>query len=98
MASRLDPENTETHYLLETVKGLVGKRVLEIGCGNGRMTWRYAHHARQVVGIDPDPEQIAQAKQDTPSHLSDKVEFLAADILDFTVPQPFDAVIFSWSL
>jgi cyclopropane fatty-acyl-phospholipid synthase-like methyltransferase len=98
MATRHDPEGIETRYLLESAGGFAGKRVLEIGCGNGRMTWRYAHHAAYVLGIDPDPEQIEQAKQDTPSQLRDSVAFLTAGVLDFETRRQFDTAIFSWSL
>jgi SAM-dependent methyltransferase len=29
-----------------------GKRVLDVGCGNGYMLWRYAQHGAEVHGID----------------------------------------------
>ena len=41
---------------LDTVRELVdaaGKRVLEIGCGDGRFTFLYAHDAAYVLGVDP---------------------------------------------
>ena len=48
---RTDPENNETHALLDMVN-FSGKHVLEIGCGDGRLTWRYADKASSVIAID----------------------------------------------
>jgi len=30
-----------------------GKDVLEIGCGNGRVTWCYADSVASVLAVDP---------------------------------------------
>lgn len=38
-----------------------GKEVLEIGCGDGRITSQLVSKAKRLVAIDPDPESIAQA-------------------------------------
>ena len=40
MAIRLDPEGTEKTLLFNMAGGFAGKRVLEVGCGAGRLTWR----------------------------------------------------------
>jgi tRNA G46 methylase TrmB len=37
MTVRVDPENNETRALLDLVN-FTNKRVLEIGCGDGRLT------------------------------------------------------------
>ena len=41
MQIREDPENNETRALLNLVD-FSGADVLEIGCGDGRLTYRYA--------------------------------------------------------
>jgi len=41
MAVRTDPEGNETLALFDLVQ-LDGREVLEIGCGDGRLTRRYA--------------------------------------------------------
>ena len=38
-----------------------GKRVLDLGCGDGRLALGVAPLATRVEGIDPDPEAIAFA-------------------------------------
>ena len=45
MTIRQDPENSELDALHEFVGSFAGKRVLEIGCGNGRLTFQYAAEA-----------------------------------------------------
>ena len=66
MVIRIDPENNETLALFD-MANFSGQRVLEIGCGNGRVTWRYADKAAHVTGIDPDVKQIALAREQLPS-------------------------------
>lgn len=105
MTISLDPEETETAILLDFTGDLAGKRVLEIGSGDGRLTWRFAHLAKYVVGIEPKIEKFNLAVTDLPSSLKDKVTFLNLGLEDFAAswrvqPDPvrFDLAILSWSL
>jgi predicted RNA methylase len=86
MPIRLDPEDSETTALL-AYAGFTNKRVLEIGCGNGRLTWRYAEHAAQVIAIDPAADRIEAAIKDTPEHLKDRVKFLASGVEEFNLAE-----------
>ncbi len=95
-----DPQENETKALFELVD-FAGKRVLEIGCGDGRLTYRYAEKAAQVVAIDADSSEIELAKQELPANLVDKVIFLVEDIEDYELladASKFDVAIFAWSL
>jgi predicted RNA methylase len=76
-----------------------GLRVLELGCGDGRLTWRYAGPAEEVLGIDPDEEAIAAARAATPRELRDRVCFEVASPVEREAPRDhFDLAFFSWSL
>jgi 2-polyprenyl-3-methyl-5-hydroxy-6-metoxy-1,4-benzoquinol methylase len=78
-----------------------GQHVLEIGCGDGRVTWLFADRAARVTAIDPDAEQIALARQAMPAHLRDRLEFRDVAFEDFALASAssaFDIVILSWSL
>ena len=98
MALRIDPEKNEVHAL-KAMTDWHNKRVLEIGCGNGRLTRRLAHLGAQVDAIDPDRALIATAKKDLPTHISDRVRFKVGSALDLKYPnQTFDIAIFSWVL
>jgi 2-polyprenyl-3-methyl-5-hydroxy-6-metoxy-1,4-benzoquinol methylase len=103
MTISFDLEENEIKILAEMAGDLSGKRVLEIGCGDGRLTWRYASQAAQVVAIDPDPEKIERARQNLPSGLSERVRFHACTLEELAAqPSPqanrFDLVLLSWSL
>jgi len=96
-----DPEENETRAILQYAGSFEGKSVLEIGCGDGRMTWRYADHAARVTGIDPDPVRFQRAQADFPSRLRQKVELHNIGLDDYAA-QPhtakFDSAILAWSL
>ena len=93
-----DPERNETKSLHKAVD-FTGRRVLEIGCGEGRLTWRYAGASLSTLGIDPDKNALRLARADCPSDLSDKVRFVncTAEQLPFR-KETFDIAILAWSL
>ena len=100
MAISIDPENNEGRALFE-LAGFGGQHVLEIGCGDGRFTWRYADQAGRVTAIEPVATQIALARESLPGQLQDRVEFHHIGFEDFasaSAPSVFDIVILSWSL
>jgi 2-polyprenyl-3-methyl-5-hydroxy-6-metoxy-1,4-benzoquinol methylase len=93
-----DPEDTETKALHDFAD-FSGKRVLEIGCGDGRLTWRYADRAAFVVAIDPDDDDIASAQEDCPADLRHKIDFRAIRLEELDIPrEKFDLALLSWSL
>jgi len=100
MTIRVDPENNESRALFDLV-AFSGQRVLEIGCGDGRLTWRYADSAAHVTAIDPFEASIARAKENTPEELKSRVNFRHITFDDFAVESrslTFDIAILSWSL
>jgi cyclopropane fatty-acyl-phospholipid synthase-like methyltransferase len=101
MAISLDPLGHETAALFSLAGPLAGKTVLEIGCGDGRLTRRYAAAAARVVAIDPDREKVARAIQDMPGELREKVALRASGLSEYSQANPagrFDLVLLSWSL
>jgi ubiquinone/menaquinone biosynthesis C-methylase UbiE len=94
----LDPEGAHIGAL-RRLGGLHGARVLEMGCGDGRLTAGLAADAAQVVAFDPDAEAVARARGRLPPDLGRRVTFLTAGGLDVDVPaHSFDITVFSWSL
>lgn len=93
-----DPEQIETQHLL-AYGDLTGHTVLEIGCGDGRLTWRYAAYPRRVTAFDLDSARLSFAVRDIPPHLRDKVSFLKASApqLPFRA-EMFDRAVLAWSL
>ena len=100
MTIRVDPENNESRALFDLVE-FSGQRVLEIGCGDGRLTWRYADSAAHVTAIDPFEASIARAKENTREELKSRVNFRHITFDDFAAESrslTFDIAILSWSL
>ena len=99
MTVRVDPEQNEIGALLDFVN-LDGRRVLEIGSGNGRLTWRYADRAAHVTAVEPFAPANAHAEDNLPPELVPRVVRRAAfgEFAAETASSTFDVAIFSWSL
>ena len=98
MTLQRDPEETEVRHLRDFAD-LSGARVLEVGCGEGRLTWRYAGAAGRVVGIDPDPKRLDVALRDCPPALRSSVMFALAKAESLPFPrETFDRAVLAWSL
>ena len=70
-----------------------GARVLDAGCGPGRVSGALAARGHQVVGVDADAASIAAAGADYPGP-----HYLIADLADLDLPslgepEPFDAAL-----
>lgn len=97
MSIQKDPEGTEIFHL-EEMTAFAGQNVLEIGCGDGRLTWRYAASAGCVTGIDQDGETLSAAVTACPGNLQKTVSFVRANSLALPFPhEEFDIAILAWS-
>ena len=93
MAIRSDSAGNEKSYLRDMLAPAVGD-VLEIGCGDGRLTRKYADLPRRIVGIDL-PETLPRAGTEP---LPMSVSLAAASGVHLPVPTArFDCVVFSLS-
>jgi predicted RNA methylase len=100
MAIVKDPEGKETAALNAMVE-FKDRSVLEIGCGDGRLTWRYAANTARVVAIDPDGERIESARANMPDTLRGRVYFTKSSLAEYASTcddRKFDIALFSWSL
>lgn len=98
MPWRIDPEESETRALLRLAP-VSGLRVLELGCGDGRLTFRYAGEAAAILAVDPDGARIEQARATLPRDLAGIVTFAVTGAAEVDAPRAsFDLALFSSSL
>jgi cyclopropane fatty-acyl-phospholipid synthase-like methyltransferase len=93
-----DPEGVERRVLHRLIR-FAERDVLEIGSGDGRLTWRYAERSASVLGLEPDASQVARARENMPNNLRDRVTFRVADAASVDLPPAaFDVVVLAWSI
>ena len=93
-----DAQGVEPAAIAE-VADLAGARVLEVGCGEGRLTRFAASRAREVYAFDPDGERVRKAAAALAPELRERVSFAVhgADALDVE-RRRFDLALCGWSL
>lgn len=92
------PGPNEELALIERYVGLRAKDVLEVGCGNGRLTLAYGARARSVLAIEPNAALVARARSRARRAGLERVRFVARPAQTGIRGGPFHVVLFSWSL
>lgn len=82
-----------------TAVDLAGKRVLEFGCGDGRLTEAVIQHASEVHSLDADRQCTPKATAVLDPELKHRVRFADhhADAVDVK-RRRFDLAVCGWSL
>jgi predicted RNA methylase len=94
----LDPEG-EHIAALRRLADFRAQQVLELGCGDGRLTLGLAAEAASVLAFDPDADAVERARTFLPALLADTVEYRVASGTSIEIePHSFDLIVFSWSL
>lgn len=98
MTVQKDPEGFE-RKILHKFTDFSNRQILEIGCGEGRLTWKYAGASRATFGLDPDHDALRVARADCPAALRDRVHLTSASARSLPFPRSkFDIAILAWSL
>ncbi len=78
--------------LMARVDELAPARVVDLGCGTGALTARLSERwpAARVLGLDSSPQMIEQARR---LAVPGRLEFMLADLRDWTPEQPVDVLV-----
>jgi len=93
-----DPEQVEQKILQEFLH-LPFENILDIGCGDGRLTSLLDTYSGVVIGLDVKMNELQRAHLSLSDTKSPKVIFTAGrgEELPFT-SETFDLAVFGWSL
>ena len=92
----IDPEGHEVSALLPRLAPARAGVVVEIGCGDGRVTRRYSSQVRSVIASDPDGAGIAAFRA---SGLPPNVDVRSVSVFELDLPDASaDVVLLSWAL
>ena len=99
MTIQKDLDGNEKKYLHKFADFTASrKRVLEIGCGEGRLTWQYAKETQFTLGIDLDRDSLRVATIDRASDLEKSVYFSLAESEQLPCSTAaFDLALLAWS-
>ena len=98
MAPVLDPEGAHLRSLRH-LADFGDASILEVGCGDGRLTMPLVKEAASVFAFDPDAEAVADARSRIAGELAERVTLRVGSAREVEIPRTqFDIVVFSWSL
>jgi len=73
--------------LIELLSPEPGERILDVGCGTGRLAAQIAATGAHVTGLDLSAAMLEQARLACP-----RGEFMEGDLLEFRPAEPFDGI------
>ncbi len=95
---RRDVEGVEAAAIAARVP-LQGKTVLEVGCGQGRLTARATAHASSVYAFDPSAANVAAARAALTSEQRRRVRLAVHNVEGLDLPRErFEVALCGWSL
>jgi len=94
----IDPSDIELNTL-RALGEFAGRRVLEIGAGDGRLSWPFAAESALWLAVDNDRDELRTAAGELRANSLEPVRLLEADGQALALgPSYFDTALFTWSL
>ena len=99
MPLTIDPAKQEVRALRNATHWH-GKCVIEVGCGDGRLTLRLASlRPLKIEALDPDSKLIHMARKNVPERYAEQIHYQVGHAERLKYPAGiFDIVVFSWVL
>jgi SAM-dependent methyltransferase len=84
-------------YVMQVIRNHIDaeftpKRVLDFGCGVGRILIPLAQVAQEVVGLDVSPSMLQEARRNCTEQGISNVQLLAGDVESSSLGEPFDLI------
>ena len=96
--SLVDPAELELTHL-RALLDFAGRRVVEIGPGDGRLAWDLSADAALWLAVEPDLDELQAAVRARPHMDAPRVHFFAGDGRRLPLPSAAcDVAFFTWSL
>jgi len=76
-------DDEDISFYLSLSRRLEPRKVLELGCGTGRITLPLAQLGFDVVGLDNQPEmlqKVEERRRQAPSEIRQRLQFIAGDM------------------
>ena len=89
-------DDEDIGFYLSLTRRLAPRKVLELGCGTGRITLPLAQLGFDVVGLDNQPEMLQKAEErrrQAPSEIRQRLQFIAGDMRTWSTGSDFDLIL-----
>jgi SAM-dependent methyltransferase len=89
-------DDEDIGFYLSLTRRLAPRKVLELGCGTGRITLPLAQLGFDVVGLDNQPEMLQKAEErrrHAPSEIRQRLQFIAGDMRTWSAGSDFDLIL-----
>jgi SAM-dependent methyltransferase len=86
------PIRARVEQVRQLLGDLNGKRILDLGCGDGSLSLQYAR-TNSVTLVDLSPRMLERARENTPQEARDRVRYVSCTAEAFTSDDRFDVVL-----
>src|SRR6202795_690980 len=89
-------DDEDISFYLSLSRRLTPRKVLELGCGTGRITLPLAELGFDVVGLDNQPEMLQKAQERrllASAEIRQRLQFIAGDMRSWSAISDFDLIL-----
>jgi SAM-dependent methyltransferase len=89
-------DEEDVGFYLSLSRRLAPRKVLEVGCGTGRITLPLAQIGFDLVGLDNQPEMLQKAEErrlQAPSEIRQRIQFIEGDMRTWSAGSDFDLIL-----